>query len=144
MRGDGPGTVVSAVKGVLHTHTVLLGPCPVRPGPTPGADANVPAHTSAVARLTPLQQHSAVLRCKGCIEMAGFCCAARLKRTDAGPPQAQSACCTTSVWLDDALQRLAALQLLETLQALSALQCAVLCAATRSCSCQLPGQVEEQ
>ncbi|KAA6421789.1 MAG: hypothetical protein FRX49_08108 [Trebouxia sp. A1-2] len=36
MRGDGPGTVVSAIKGVLHAHTVLPGPRPVRPGPTPG------------------------------------------------------------------------------------------------------------
>ena len=45
MRGDGPGAVVSAVKGVLHAHTVLLGPRPVGPGPTPGADAHIPAYT---------------------------------------------------------------------------------------------------
>ncbi len=45
MRGDGPGAVVSAVKGVLHAYTVLFGPRSVRPGPTPGADAHIPAHT---------------------------------------------------------------------------------------------------
>ena len=45
MRGDGPGTVVSAVKGVFNAHAVLLRPRPVSPGPTPGADAHIPAHT---------------------------------------------------------------------------------------------------
>jgi len=70
--------------------------------------------------------------------MGCFCCAARLKRTDAGPPQAQSGCCATLVWLD-ALQRPAALQLLDALQVLAALQLqwTVPYAATRSCSCQL-------
>ena len=44
MWGDGPGAVVSAVKGILHAQTVLLGPRPVRPGPTPGADAHISAY----------------------------------------------------------------------------------------------------
>ena len=81
---------------------------------------------------------------QGVHKMVGFCCAARLRKTDAGEPYARSACRVTWVWLD-ALQRLASLQLLEALHVLFALQLqrTVLYAATRSCSCQLPGVVEE-
>lgn len=45
MSSNGAGTVVSAVKGVFQTHTVLLGPVAIGPFTTPSADAHGPVQT---------------------------------------------------------------------------------------------------